>query len=350
MSDSSICILPRLQGVGGPTSFSKKMTAGLTRRGIRAHSDPLDPTTAAILVVAGTRRLDWLLAAKRRGIRIVQRLDGMNWVHRRRWTGLRHFLRSEVNNWILAVIRSRLADHIVYQSQFSRNWWQTRYGPTRASSEVIYNGADLNAYSPAGPADLPTSHLRLLVVEGHLDRGHIHELRHALELRTLLEQRLGKAVELTVAGDVPADVWEEVNRSYHGWITWKGVVKREDIPLLDRSSHLLFPVEINAACPNSVIEAMACGLPVVSFATGSLAELVDDEAGRVVPYGANYWKLEHGDVPALLEAAVEVLEARERYSRQARQRAERLFDSETMVEGYLQALLKEESAGWIKNL
>lgn len=342
MSEESICILPRLQGVGGPTSFSKKMIAGLTARGIRAHSDPFDPTTAAILVVAGTKRLDWLIAAKRRGVRIVQRLDGMNWVHRRRWTGLRHFLRSEVNNWILSFIRSRLADHIVYQSQFSRQWWQTRYGPTRASHEVVYNGADLGAYAPEGPADLPGEHLRLLVVEGHLDRSHILELRHALELRTLLEQRLGKRVELTVAGDVPADVWEEVNRTYNGWVTWKGVVKREEIPLLDRSSHLMFPVEINAACPNSVIEAMACGLPVVSFATGSLAELVDDEAGRVVPYGGNYWKLEPGDIPALAEAAVEVLEARQMFSRQARQRAERLFSADKMVEGYIQALLKKE--------
>ena len=54
--------------------------------------------------------------------------------------GLRHFLRAETGNWLLAYIRSRLADHIVYQSDFSQRWWERAHGPTRVGSSVLTVG------------------------------------------------------------------------------------------------------------------------------------------------------------------------------------------------------------------
>jgi glycosyltransferase involved in cell wall biosynthesis len=68
-------------------------------------------------------------------------------------------------------------------------------------------------------------------------------------------------------------------------IVWAGLQPAERIPELDRSAHLLYSADLNAACPNSVIEALACGLPVLAFDTGALQELVVGDAGRVVPYG-----------------------------------------------------------------
>jgi glycosyltransferase involved in cell wall biosynthesis len=114
---------------------------------------------------------------------------------------------------------------------------------------------------------------------------------------------------------------------------------REHIPWLMRSSHLLFSAEINPPCPNSVIEALACGLPVVGFDTGSLSELVEGNAGRLAPYGADPWKLQPPDIPALGEAATEVLQDQDRFRKLARERAESAFDVETMVDEYLKVLL-----------
>jgi glycosyltransferase involved in cell wall biosynthesis len=116
-------------------------------------------------------------------------------------------------------------------------------------------------------------------------------------------------------------------------------VPREHIPWLMRSSHLLFSVEVNPPCPNSVIEALSCGLPVIGFDTGSLSELVQGDAGRLVPYGANPWKLETPDIPALADAAVEVLDDQTRFRVAARERAETVFNVEKMVDKYLKLLI-----------
>ena len=109
-------------------------------------------------------------------------------------------------------------------------------------------------------------------------------------------------------------------------IQFLDTIPREQIPWLMRSSHLLFSAEVNPPCPNSVIEALACGLPVLGFDTGSLSELVQGDAGRLAPYGADPWKLEKPDIPALADAAAEVLDDQPRFRTSAREQAELNLD------------------------
>jgi glycosyltransferase involved in cell wall biosynthesis len=88
-----------------------------------------------------------------------------------------------------------------------------------------------------------------------------------------------------------------------------------------------------------VIEALACGLPVIGFDTGSLAEIVQGDAGRLVPYGANQWKLEKPDVHALANTAEEVLQNNEQFRASARKQAETALGLDKMVDKYLKVLL-----------
>ena len=99
-------------------------------------------------------------------------------------------------------------------------------------------------------------------------------------------------------------------------------IPREQIPWMMRSSHALFSAEVNPPCPNSVIESLACGLPVIGFDTGSLSEIVQGDAGRLAPYGANQWKLEKPNVQALANVAEGVLENNEHFRTTARKQAE----------------------------
>jgi len=334
----AVCILPRLEGLGGPASFRARLVSGLKARGIPVVSAPDDPACRTILVIGGTRHVTELLRARRRGTRIVQRLNGMNWIHRKRFTGVRHFLRSEINNYLLAYIRRSIADAIVYQSNFARTWWRTVYHSVAAPDRVIYNGVDLNAYHPEGAHDRPQDRTRLLLVEGHLGGGNEIGLSNGAQLARELARRLDRPVELMVVGDVPQKLRAHIESAFPGQYIWKGVLSREAIPAVDRSAHLLFSADLNAACPNSVIEAMACGLPVVSFATGSLPELLEGDAGLVAPWGSNFWKLEPPDIPALADAAMRILQDQEHFRAAARARAEAEFGLDRMVERYIEAL------------
>lgn len=331
-----ICILPRVEGLGGVTSFRLKFENGLRARGVDVTNDISQPSHA-ILVLAGTRHLLPLRKARREGRRIVQRLDGINWVHRARWAGPRYTVRAIYGNWNLSFIRKRLADHVIYQSQFIKNWWEDWYKPARVPCSVILNGVDLEKYTPNGLHERPTGHYRLLVVEGSLTGAQNSGLFHAAELADLLSHHY--KIELCIVGRVDGRTKKRLEHYLTFRLRFLDAIPREQIPWIMRSSHLLYSAEVNPPCPNSVIEALACGLPVIGFDTGSLAEIVQRDAGRLVLYGANPWKLEKPDVPALANPAREVLDDEPRFRQSARERAEADFDVEKMVDEYLKVLL-----------
>ncbi len=333
----TICILPQKIGHGGPGSFHTRIATVLTSRGYHLNHDPLDPANSVILVIGGTRHIGLLREAKRNGVRIVQRLNGMNWVHRQKRTGIKHFLRAEVNNWILKTIRG-MADQIVYQSNFTQGWWSRTYGETKTPGHVIYNGVNLDVFNPLGAGTPPTDRTRILLVEGNLGGGYEGGLESAVQMAKLLNKRQSIPVELMVVGNVPANL----QISYLGCgvdIVWKGLVKREAIPAIDRSAHLFFSSDINAACPNSVIEALACGLPVIGYDTGALAELVTADCGAVARYGSDPWKLQKPDIHALVDAAQQSLTSPSQKRSAARARAEEKFNIERIVDQYLKVLL-----------
>ena len=327
-----------MEGAGGPSVFQMKLRQGLKQLGIPVHFDSTRIDCAAILVVGGTSQLLNLWRAKQRGVHIVQRLDGINWLHRLRPTGLRHYLRAERNNWILAFIRQHLADIVVYQSNFARDWWQTRYHDIQARSQVIYNGVDLQVFTPQGIEKPPQDSIRVLVIEGSFSGGYDTGLQNAVEFAHRLSQINQDKLELEIIGQVPEDVVSNINQIHGDLVHWMERIPHTKIPAINRQAHMLFSADINAACPNTVIEAFACGLPAIAYATGSLPELIQEDAGRTAPYGSDYWKLEPPNPQALVQVAMEILANQSHFRKSARAHAERHFGLEKMTEQYLAAL------------
>ncbi len=333
-----ICLVPKLSGLGGMVSFQAKFIQGLTARKIPYTFDLSHPENTAVLVIGGTRQLLKLRRAKQHGVRIFQRLNGMNWMHRVEKTPLRLTFKAELNNLTLAFIRRFLADGIIYQSNFSRTWWNRVYKKAKVPTTFVYNGVDLNQYSPEGAGAPPSDHYRILLVEGHLTDGYARGVETAVRLVQTIQPRLDKPVELMVVGEVSENLMSRINAESDSWVTWRGILPRVEIPTIDRSAHLLFSTDINAACPNSVIEALACGLPVLAYDTGALGELVQGGAGQIVPYGADYWRLEKPQITPLADACLEILNNNRSYRVNARKQAESAFSLEQMVEKYLEAM------------
>lgn len=331
---SKICIVPRVEGSGGMASFRLKFEQGIKFRGVEVTHD-LSEKSDAVLVIAGTRNLLQLHQARKRGVRVVQRLDGVNWVQRVRWTGPRYHIRAEYGNFMLSLIRKRFADHVIYQSEFIRGWWNNWYGEVCIPSTVILNGINLERYSPEGNHDRPKDRYRLLLLEGSLAGGLNAGLFHGVALAEKLAER--HPIEVVVAGKVDEVTQAKLQSKVP--VKFLGTIPREEIPQLARSAHLMYCAEVNPPCPNSVVEALACGLPVIGFDSGSLKELVGEDAGRIVPYGSNPWKLETPHVAALADSAEEVLSQQEQFRAAARKRAESILGLDKMVDAYLKVLL-----------
>ncbi len=317
-------------------SFRLKFEQGLLSRGINVTYD-LSANADAVLVIAGTRLLLDLNRVRRRGIRVVQRLDGVNWVQRVKWSGMKYTVRAEYGNFMLSLIRSRFADRVIYQSQFIRKWWEDWYGVAKAPASVIINGVDLNTYTPNGESERPTDIYRMLLLEGSLARGLNSGLFHAVSVAEKLSAKY--PMEVVVAGTVDDATRQKLQSKVP--VKFLGTVPRAEIPKLARSSHVMYCAEVNPPCPNSVIEALACGLPVIGFDSGALKELVSDDAGCIVPYGANPWKLETPDISALAQSAGEALSKQDQYRAAARKRAEAEFSLDQMVDSYLKVLLED---------
>jgi glycosyltransferase involved in cell wall biosynthesis len=179
----------------------------------------------------------------------------------------------------------------------------------------------------------------MMLLEGSLAGGLNNGLFHAVRLAEAMAKDF--PMEVMVAGRVDPATQARIQRESRVPVDFRGVVPRQQVPALARASHMLYCAEINPPCPNSVIEALACGLPVAGFDSGSLTELVTGDAGRIVPYGADPWKLEMPDIPRLAAAAAELLKDQPRFRRAARERAEALFGVDRMVEAYLKVLLED---------
>lgn len=332
---SRICIVPgKLQGIGGPASFQRKLATGLAQRGTGVTYDLDDLPFDSVLVINGTQELGRLWRLKRRGVRIVQRLGGINWLHRYLRVGLHGYMLAEARNVIMSLIRARIADHIVYQSYFVKDWWNRRCGDAGKPCSIIYNGVDLAQFNSEGPRYQSEADICIISVEGTQGADPFDI---AIQLGLGLERR-GKKVELLILGKP----WNNAQSRFaqYPFVRFMGQVPNSQLPYYYRSAMFYLSTDIlTAACPNSVLEALACGTPVLGYKAGVLPELLEESAGRCVDVQGDPWKGEApGNVEGLVSAAFELSENANEFRRAARRLAEQRYCLAKMVDSYVRVL------------
>jgi glycosyltransferase involved in cell wall biosynthesis len=294
-------------GVPGPGEPVAGGTAKFQRLAARF---PNSPTDFSLLYLGSTwlpRDLRPLLClARRRRAPIVLNQSGVAYPG---WAGAKT---EEINRQFRRALLA--ADHVLYQSEFCKRSADEFLGEAKGSWEVLYNAVDLEQFTPGTP---PPEEPPVLLLGGDQTQAY----RLELALRTLAQL---PDARLIVTGRLVSDpqplLWELGIRDRVGLA---GRYAQGDAPALFRRAHLLLHTKVLDPCPSLVIEAMACGLPVVYAASGGTVELVGDEAGIGVPHPESWERDQPPSPEALADAVRRVLADRDRHAAAARRRAER---------------------------
>jgi glycosyltransferase involved in cell wall biosynthesis len=105
-----------------------------------------------------------------------------------------------------------------------------------------------------------------------------------------------------------------------------GRYAQRNAPALFRRAHVLLHTQLNDSCPTLVLEAMACGLPIVHPASGGTVELVGEEAGIGVPHPISFERHQPPAPEAFADAVSRALGRREELGVAARRRAVERFE------------------------
>ena len=281
-----------------------------------AERFPNHPTGFTVLYLGSTwlpRDLRPLLAlARHRRIPVVLNQDGVAYPG---WAG-------GATDAINLPYRRALAaaEHVLFQSEFSKLSADTFLGEPRGSWEVLYNAVDTDRFTPAaGPPPAGP----VLLLGG--DQTQAYRLEVALRTFALVAASEPQA-RLLVTGRLvssPDSLLDDLG--LRGKVEFAGRYSQRAAPDLIRRAHLLLHTKVKDPCPSAVIEAMACGLPVVYPKSGGTVELVGDEAGIGVEH-PDTWDRDEPPAPEALADAVErALAERARFSAAARKRAVERF-------------------------
>jgi glycosyltransferase involved in cell wall biosynthesis len=284
---------------------------------------PNSPTDFSLLYLGTTwlpRDLGPLLRiARRRGAPIVVNQDGVAYPG---WAGDRV---DELNRPLRRAVLE--ADHVLYQSEFSKLSADLFLGEPRGEWEVLPNAVDVRHFTPAAepPPDGPA-----LLLGG--DQTQAYRIELALRTLAALVPRHPGA-HLLVTGRLVGPVEPLLDElDLREKVHLVGGYTQRDAPSVFRRAHVLLHTKVKDPCPTLVVEAMACGLPVVHPASGGTVELVGDVGGIGVPHPDTWDRDEPPSPGAMADAVDRVLADLRFYAAAARGRAVERFSLEPWLE------------------
>ncbi len=235
-----------------------------------------------------------------------------------------------------------LADYVFWQSDFCRRSADRFLGERQGPGEILYNAVDTVHFSPRN-----TQHERkpfTFLVTGKIGRHLAYRVTGPVKAlaRVLAE---GFEARLVIAGWIEAGLRSEVldiadRLGISSMVELLGPYTQENAPAIYRVADAYIMTKHNDPCPNAVLEALACGLPVVYSASGGVPELVGADAGAGIAAPDQY------DVPwwpgtrDLAAAMYEVANHHRIMAAAARNRAVSHFDIGHWIEQHKRVFLR----------
>ena len=312
---------------GGPAVFVKKLSQGLRSYSIQLDFSDKRNLDAALLMIRSNGLISHF---KQRNIQVAGRTSGFYippYWHSK--TADRMMTGDKIAHNKSLAVDLKQYDHMIYQSQWSKDMCDQYLTPRFNDFSIIHNGVDLNHFKPI---EKQSERIRLLV---------LGNLRHAYTavIPIFIYQQLKNDfdLELQFVGKIDTACQQILNQHKSDLtISYKGPTNHSQLPPIFQQADILIHPRQGDTCPNVVSEALACGIPVVTAEWGGAHELLG-KGGVTVTESVN-WEYSEEYKENFVAQTCKVLENLNQYKEEARSQAETNLSLDKMVKGYLKAL------------
>lgn len=215
-----------------------------------------------------------------------------------------------------------ISDYVFYQSKYckinSSKFLQKKTGP----NEILYNAVDLKQFKPRKKRKKNKS---LKILMSGIYNDHLgYAVEFAVKALYLINKKID--ADLVLAGFYSKFVSEKILKiakklKIEGKISFIGKYSQSQAPRIYQDHDIYFYFVQNASCSNAVIEAIACGLPVVYSKSGGTSEIVDKKSGIGIKCKKSFKNISGLDIFKISEAVFKIKKNYHQYSTMARKKA-----------------------------
>lgn len=326
MSTIYFNIVPNLNG-GGPSVWTYRMAQSLKKLGHTVIFDNPQLSDVAICVINVGKTIK---SINRDKTRIILRIDGI--------------YNAEYNKLFNRAIRPDMialhddlkqnipiVDHVVYQSQWSKDRIDDEIVKRDTNYSIIHNGVDTSLFKPDNSKH---SVIKLFHI-GKIRDGYIMECILGVfnELR-----RRKYNVGLVIVGSMDAECSKIYSANSSQNIEYLGSCSNTAAANVFSFGDICLGPRMGSSNDNAIIEALSCGLPVVVSAWGGNAELISDGKQGIIVDSGGHWNYGKEYIKKMADGVEKIILNLDEYKRSARQLAEKELTLDKMIESYLKAM------------
>tara|TARA_B100000925_G_C21966930_1_gene456005 strand:+ start:105 stop:1073 length:969 start_codon:yes stop_codon:yes gene_type:complete len=274
MHKFSICFVNKIHPIGGSGTFLQYFKKYLIKKGhTLLNINRKEKKDYIFITGSNIRNIILIFHNILSGSKIITRVDGKNWIHKYKPTSIKRYILSILQNLNVFFFQI-ISNKIIYQSNFiQKDWGQNIF---KKKSVVIYNGSSFNFKRRIFKKTIQPI---LISVEGSIDSAFQSEK---------IINYIGMNYRYEIYGKVSNRLKKKFVRYKN--ITFHGQVPRSKVKkILSKKRKFIFiSLEMFAPCPNSVIEALNHGIPVIGYDQGSMREIVRSNQGSLIKVSEDF--------------------------------------------------------------